>query len=262
MRDFGRRLLIGLAVVAGGATAVGYAFIAGGIASPVRGDRAVLGVPEAGTATATVLDDGRPVFVVNDPERGIWVLDAQGRQRPGSPPVLVAWCPATRTFADPADGSVYAPDGELRFGPAEGGLVAFATRPAPDDPGRVIVGSDTAVQGREVDSGAPSPTSACEGAPWVVHQPAQGEVFDPSVAIREEPLGWVWLDGRLEATDGGGVRLCDRTAADCATWADVVGIDPATLDERARAPAGLFIGLVRDGAVDGLMFVPDLEEAP
>ena len=131
MRDLGRRLLIGLAVVAAGATAVGYAFIAGGIAAPARGDRAVLEVPAGGTARATMLDDGRPVFVVNDPDLGVWVIDAQGRQRAGALPVLAAWCPTTRMFADPKAGSAYAPDGELRWGPAEGGLIAYAARAGP-----------------------------------------------------------------------------------------------------------------------------------
>jgi len=259
VRDLGRWLLIGLGVVAAGATAVGYAYIAGGVASPARGDRAVLDVPAGGTATATVLDDGRPVFVVNDPDRGVWVIDAQGRQRSGAPAVLVAWCPTTRILADPASGSAWAPDGELRWGPAEGGLVVFASRPAPDDPTRLIVGSDTTVQGRGPETDGP-PETSCDGS-WVVHRPAAGEVFDPSVAVDGEPPGWIWLEGSLATTGAGEVRLCDRAAAGCATGARVVGIDPATLDG-GRGPEGLFIGLVRDDAIEGLMFVPDLEEAP
>ena len=171
----------------------------------------------------------------------------------------MAWCPTTRVLADPASGSAYAPDGELRWGPAEGGLVVFATRPAPDDPSRVIVGSDTTVQGRGAETDGP-PETTCDGS-WVVHRPADGEVFDPSVAVEEEPPGWIWLEGSLSATDAGEVRLCDRAATDCATWARVGGIDPASL-AGGRGAEGLFIGLVRDDAIEGLMFVPDLEEAP
>ena len=66
MPDLGRRLLIGLGAVAVGIMAIGYAFIFGGIATPVQNDRAVLELPPSGTASAAVLDDGRPVFVVND----------------------------------------------------------------------------------------------------------------------------------------------------------------------------------------------------
>ena len=260
VRDFGRRLLIALAVIAAGATAIGYAFIAGGIAAPARGERAVLEVPASGMATAAVLDDGRPVFVVNDPDRGVWVVDAQGRQRSGTPAVLVSWCPTTRIFADPAAGSGFAPNGELRWGPAEGGLVVFATRSAPDDPSRVIVGSDTTVQGRGAETDGP-PETTCSDSSWLVHRPPAGEVFDPSVAVSEEPPGWIWLEGLLAATNDGGVQLCDAAPADCATGVPVGGIDPATV-AGGQGLEGLFIGRVRDGAIEGLMSVPDLEEAP
>ena len=261
VRDLGRRLLIGLAVVAAGATALGYAFIAGGIAAPVRGDRAVLDVPASGTAQATMLDDGQPVFVVNDPDRGVWVIDALGRQRAGELPVLVAWCPTTRMFADPAAGSAYAPDGELRWGPADGGLIAHATRAAPDDPSRVIVGSGTTVQGRGPETDGP-PETTCSGASWLVHAPTPGEVFDPSVAVREEAPGWIWLEGSLEAAENGGLILCDGREGNCESGAEVVGIDPASVGSGSSGPAGLFIGRVRDDAIEGLMFVPDLEESP
>ena len=45
MRDLGRRLLIGLAVVAAAVMAIGYAFIAGRIAAPIESD---LGTLDAG----------------------------------------------------------------------------------------------------------------------------------------------------------------------------------------------------------------------
>ena len=260
MRELGRRLVIGIGVAVVSVMAVGYAFIFGGVATPVRGDRATLDLPASRTAIATTLEDGRPVFLVNDPEVGIWVLDAQGRRRPGALPVAVAWCPATRTFADPADGSAYAADGRLRWGPAQEGLVAYATRPAPDDSTRVIVGSDTAVQGRAAQTDGP-PDTSCQGS-WLVHQPEPGALFDPSVAVDQEAPGWIWLDGSLERDGEGRLRLCDGAAADCETWADVSGIDPASVRGKAPAVEGLFIGRVRDDAIDGLIFVPDLVEAP
>ena len=247
-------------MLAAAATAIGYGFIAVGIASPVRGDRAVLDLPPIGTAEAALLDDGRPVFVVNDAERGAWVIDAQGRQPSGTLAVLVAWCPTTRMFADPATGSAYTADGELRWGPAEGGLVVFATRSAADDPTRVVVGSDTTTQDRAPDTDGP-PATTCSGSSWVVHRPALGEVFDPSVAVGEEPPGWIWVDGSLTTNTAGEAWLCDRVAGKCSTGAAVGGIDPATL-AGGQGADGLFIGLVRDDAIVGLTFVPDLEEAP
>ena len=123
----------------------------------------------------------------------------------------------------------------------------------------MIVGSDTTVQGRAAETDGP-PETTCDGS-WVVHRPAGGEVFDPSVAVEGEPPGWIWLEGALVAADEGDVRLCDRAGTDCASWAPVGGIDPASLAS-GREAEGLFIGLVRDDAIEGLMFVPNLEEAP
>lgn len=259
MRDLGRRLLIGLAVVAAGAAAIGYGFIAGGIATPVRGDRATLDLPAQGDAVATILDDGRPVFIVNDPDLGTWVLDAQSRQATSRLGVAVAWCAELASFVDAVDGSVYAADGQLRFGPAEGGLVAFASRPSPDDASRVIVGSNTSVQGVGAQTDGP-PDTDCPGNAWVTHQPESGETFDPSVAADQEPPGWIWLEGTLREVDGQ-VHLCDGLTAGCEAQAEVTGIDPATHGE-AAGTSGQFIGRVRDGAIEGLILVPDLTEAP
>lgn len=261
MRELGRRLLIGIAVAAVAVMAVGYAFIFGGIATPVRGDRATLDLPAEGDTAATILDDGRPVFIVNDPAVGVWVFDAQGRQPTAALGVLVAWCPTTRTFADVTDGSAYAPNGELLSGPAEGGLVAFASRPKPDDASRVIVGSDTSVQGRANPTANPPSATCADG--WVTHAPQPGEVFDPSVAVDQEPPGWIWLEGALGIGVDGTVRLCDpgTDVLTCERSARVVGIDPALLrDDQSGRTEGQFVGRVGDDAIEGLILVPDLVE--
>ncbi|MGI8999500.1 MAG: hypothetical protein ACR2GO_07325 [Candidatus Limnocylindria bacterium] len=255
MRDLGRRLLIGIAAVAVGVMVIGYAFIFTGIATPVEGDRAVLDVPSSGMATATILDDGRPVFVVNDPEVGVWVFDAQGRQQQPRLGVAVAWCGETRLFVDRADGSAYAANGELRWGPAEGGLVAFASRPSSDDPSRLIVGSDTSDQGQGPESDGP-PDTTCPGA-WVVHEPQEEEIFDPSVAVDQEPPGWIWLEGTARELEGE-VRLCNGRTDACDASAATIGIDPAFFTEGATS--GRFIGRVRDNAIEGLILVPDPTE--
>lgn len=253
MRELGRRLLIGLAVAIVAVMAIGYTFIFGGIATPVRADRGVLDLPPQGDSLATILDDGRPIFVVNDPDRGVWVLDAQGRQPASSLGGLVAWCAETRTFVDPADGSTYAPDGELLFGPALGGLVAFATRPATDDPSRIVVGASTSAQGQASAEGARSP--ACPSDTRLTHAPQAGETFDPSVAADEEPPGWIWLEGTVRVVDGE-IQLCDGLTGGEVGCAETVGIDPTAGVEGIR---GRFIGRVRDGAIEGLARASDME---
>ena len=259
MRDLGQRLLIGLAAAAAGVMAIGYAFIFGGIATPVRSDRATVDVPAAGQTTAAVLDDGRPVFVVNDPVTGIAVLDAGNRQPASTVGALVAWCPQTRTFTDPASGSVYAPNGELISGPATDGLVAFTTRPVSvDKTSEVIVVFDTSIQGRSSTTERPRP-DACDGDAWVVHEARANETFDPSVAADQEPPGWIWLEGTVRTVEGE-VRLCDGRSNGCEAYAATVGIDPASVS--ASSTSGRFIGRVRDNAIEGLTLVPDLAEAP
>ena len=259
MRDHGRRLLTGLAVVAVGVMAIGYAFIFSGVATPVRGELGTLAVPPAGDASAEMLDDGRPVFVVNEPNAGARVLDARGREPGASLSGLIAWCPDTRTFVDRLDGSTYTSTGELLDGPADGGLAVFAVRPFEGDPSRIVVGPDTSIQGR---ADAPDRVSSpdCAGG-LVFHEPGANETFDPSVAVDQEPPGWIWLEGTMRLVDGE-VRLCDGLDDGCETFAETSGIEPASAADGADGVGGRFVGRVRDGAVEGLSHVPDQVEGP
>jgi hypothetical protein len=249
MRDLGRRLLIGLAAVAVVVMVVGYAFIFRGIATPVRGDLGTLDLPPDGEAVAAVLDDGRPVWVVADPQ-GDWVLEARAPRSAGEPGALVAWCARERIFVDAPTGAVFAPDGTMLDGPLTSGLVAFATRPA-DAGARVVIGSESAA--RPVAGPSAEQPVPCEAGSWTAHEPAADEVFDPSVAADQEPPGWIWLEGTLRAVDGG-ARLCDGSDPACGGSAVAEGIDPATIP--SDGIEGRFIGLVRDGAIEGLAIVP------
>ena len=257
MRNLGGRLPVVIAGIVAGAMAIGYAFIFSGIAAPVRGDLATLDAPVDDDAVPAILDDGRPVFVVRDPDGAVNVLDAAGRAPTGAPGGLVGWCPESRLFIDPLDGSTFTADGRLLSGPAATGMVAFAARPAPDATGKVIVGSDTVARGR-ADSGADDGAGRC-GDPLIVHEPRAGETFDPSVAADAEPPGWIWLEGSLRSVDGE-ARLCDDDDEACETYAPTLGIDRATLPD--QSVGGRFIGRVRDGAIEGLLLVPDPMEAP
>ena len=258
MRSFGGRVLIGLGILAAAVMTVGYAFIFSDIANPPGRDRAILNVPATDEASATMLDDGRPVFVVNDPRFGINVLDAQAPEPQSGLGVAVQWCTGSRTFVDPVDGSAYEANGDLLSGSAETGLVAFSSRPAPDDPSRMVVGADSAIKGGRVEHDGPT---VCPILSLVAHEPDPDEIFDPSVAVDQEPPGWIWVEGTLSVDDAA-VRLCDGSASACETSAEVRGIDPAGLqafpDGRVE---GQFIGRVRDGALEGLIFVPDIGDA-
>jgi hypothetical protein len=252
MRDFGQRLLIGLAAVAVGVMVIGYAFIAGNIAAPIGRDLGTVEVPDARGATAVLLDDGRPAFVVTL-DGQVAVLDARAPHGPGAPGRLVAWCQLETTgiFLDLVDGPNWDADGALR---SEGpdGLVRYPVRDAGE--GRVSVGAEGRSAG--VAEGERLGLD-CPTARWVVHEPAAGEVFDPSVAAEQEPPGWIWLEGTLVAR-GGEVLLCDGLAEGCATGAPVRGIDPAMVPTGDRRLAGLFVGRVRDDAIDDLHAVPSL----
>jgi nitrite reductase/ring-hydroxylating ferredoxin subunit len=251
MRDLGRRLLIGLAVVAAAVMAIGYAFIAGRIAAPIESD---LGTferpgPEAGGAQAVLLADGRPAFIVTS-EDEVTVVDARGRHAAGAAGRLVAWC-EEGVFIDLVGGATYAPDGQLLGGPAADGLVVYPVRSV-DDGSRFVVGGD----GVSAGSTAGEPAALdCPSNRWIRHRPEAGETFDPSVAADEEPPGWIWLEGRLRAETGETI-LCDGLDGDCATFAPVGGIDPARVPG-GEALAGSFIGRVRDGVIVDLNFVPD-----
>lgn len=258
MRDLGRRLLIGIAVLAIGAMVVGYAYIFGGIATPPGGDLGTVAIPERGTAAAVRLDDGRPAFVVVDDAARPWVLDGQAPGSRGTLGSLVAWCPDSGQFVDPVTDSVYAADGRLLAGNGGAGLLAYAVRSeAVDKPESLIVGSETEARG--VRSDTSTVPRECQGGS-TAHGPAQGEVFDPSVAADQEPPGWIWLEGTLSVVDDQ-VRLCDGETGGCERSAEVIGIDPASVGTTRGAQ---FLGRVRDGAIEGLALVADADrtEAP
>jgi hypothetical protein len=255
MRDLGRRLLIGLAVVAAAVMAIGYAFIAGRIATPIESDLGTFEVAAEPGARAVLLADGRPAFIVVS-EGDVIVVDARGRHAAGAPGRLVAWCDNTTPyFTDPLDDATYAADGTRLAGSTGPGLVRYPVTDA--DGSRIRVGADGTAAGQLDDFEVPI---ACEGS-RVVHAPTPGEIFDPSVAADEEPPGWIWLEGRLRAEAGEAI-LCDGLDGACATYAPVGGIDPALIPGDGQALIGSFIGRVRDGVIVDLNFVPDSGGSP
>jgi hypothetical protein len=253
MRDLGGRLFIGLAAVAAGVMAIGYAFIFGGVAAPSDA-LGTLEVPPEGHVVATRLDDGRPVFV-GAAGGTAWVLDAREPRDVGELDVLVGWCPLDAAFVGSRPTSIFAADGSLLRGPGTDGLTAYATQPVNGDRSRIHVASQTSV--RPLAAEERQISYRCGPGDWVVHSAQPDEVFDPSVAADVEPPGWSWLEGTLLPI-GNQALLCNGLdAVDCPAGAVASGIDPATLP--AAGVAGLFLGRIHDGTIEGLILAPNFE---
>lgn len=235
--------------------ALGYSRLAPGIADPNAHLRAMLRQPQAGTASAAFLEDGRPVFITKDRGGGLAVLDAQSSHVPSGMGHLLAWCPDDGHFEDLFGGSTFAIGGGRIDGPAPTSLRAFGLESLQERPDFIGVTSMT-YEVPQPGTGPPA-GAGCPG-PWLLHAPNPSEVFDPSVAVDQEAPGWVWLEGLL-IQNGGEVVLCDVTAEGCATFAAVPGIAPAYLAAPGANVRGLYIGRVRDGAIEGLIAVPQLE---
>lgn len=245
------RVLVGLGVLVAALVAIGYAFIFSGIATPPATDLGTVAIPETDGVVPVYLSDGRPAFVIRSGE-AVAVLDARPPYTSGAPGRLVVWC--GDAFDDIIEPSIFAANGDLLLGTASRGLTAYPTITSAD--GReILVGANGAPTGVRVGEGPPH---SCDVSEATMHEPAAGEVFDPSVAADREPPGWVWLEGRLAAA-GEGVMLCDP-GGDCASGAVVRGIDPAKVDLVDPSRDGRFIGRIRDGAIDELHYVP-LSEA-
>ena len=118
--------------------------------------------------------------------------------------------------------------------------------------GEVTVGRD----GRPSGASYGDIEIGCDGDEAVMHEPDAPEVFDPSVAADEEPPGWIWLEGRLEAIGNQALLCDDLEVADCETGAAVPGINPAKLDALSEPLGGYFFGRVGDGVIDELHYVP------
>jgi hypothetical protein len=247
VHSLGSRVLVGLGVVVAALMAIGYAFIFSGIASPVASDLGTIAVPDEQGAVPVYLADGRPAFVVRLGDE-VRVVDARTPLEAGEPGRLVTWC-SGGFVASPGD-LIYLADGTLVTGSAPSGLIVYPTQ---ERGGDLVVVSDGRPAGRRTGEIVPS----CDQDHVVAHVPEADEVFDPSVAAEEEPPGWVWLEGRLIAA-GGQALLCDA-GGNCATGAVARGIDPAKVPADEIGFDGLFIGRVRDGAIDELHYVPHAE---
>ena len=250
MRDLLGRAAIGIALAATVVMAVGYAYVFSAIGTPPAGDVGTFDVPADGTAVPVLLNDGQPAWVATLDGEAV-VLDARAPRADGSPAVLLAWCEAEGAFLDLVEGRPFDMRGRPLAG-SDGGLVVYRTRTAEDD-ARIIVESSSS----EVTGGpATAREVECPARGIALHRADEGEIFDPSVALEQEPPGWIWLEGTLTAVNDE-ARLCDGLGGGCDSWAAAGGIDPANL----RETRGRFIGRVRDGAIAGLIIVPDLGES-
>ena len=240
-----------MAVVACVVMAIGYAFVFNAIGTPPAGDLATLDVPSDGTAAVDLLDEGQPVFVTAL-DGSVTVIDARAPRAPNTASTLVAWCRSEAAFVDLATGRSFDAAGRPLDGDVPG-LSVYRTRPS-DEGARVVVEPTSMTASA---NGATERTVTCPVSELIGHAIDPAEIFDPSVAVDEEPPGWIWLEGTLVAADDE-ARLCDGLEDGCDAWAVASGIDPATVTETR----GQFIGRVRDGAIAGLIIVPDLGGSP
>jgi hypothetical protein len=250
MRDLGRWILIGLAAVVVGVAAIGYGLIASDVAAPIGGGLGTVAVPAEGGAVPVFLGDGRPAFVVRTGE-GVHVLDARPPRETGTPGALVTWCPGDEQFVDWIHGGWYLADGTL-IADAPSGLISYPVTRT-DDEHQLTVGSEGSPNTAVAD---PETLGGCNGDEAVMHEPVPGEAFDPSVAADEEPPGWIWIEGRLEAVGNQALLCDDLDSTDCETGAVVRGIDPARLAGLSDPLAGYFLARVGDGVIDELHHVP------
>jgi hypothetical protein len=251
VRELGGRILVGLGAIVAAVAAIGYAYVYLGIASPPGSSLGTVGVPAPGAVEAVLLDDGRPVYVV-EAGGAVTVLDARAPRVGGEVEALVAWCADVNVFLDLRHGGTFAPGGEVLGESAPSGLRVYATEPSTGGAG-VTVHDNVRLAGSGSDDSAA--LDCTRDSAWVVHAPTPDEVFDPSAAIDQEPPGWIWIEGRLEAA-AGAARVCDGLDGTCATWGAVGGIDPATVEPTA----GLFLGRVAGGALVDLVTVPDIPD--
>lgn len=111
-------------------------------------------VPGRGVS-AEVLEDGTPVWVVRHADATVSVLDAVSSHRPWGAGNLVAWCPSSGWFEDPASGSSFDEWGRVRSGPAPAGLATFVVRDEQQD--LVIVAGPPMLQPRRDAAGSRPP---------------------------------------------------------------------------------------------------------
>jgi hypothetical protein len=250
MRDLPGRLFVVIAAAVAVVVGIGYAAIALNVARPPADTLGQVEVPSEMGARPIQLADGRPAFIVRW-EGGIHVVDARVPVADGVPGRLVTWCNGQfLDWLDPA--TAYDSHGSLIGGMATRGLTVYPFTTT-DDGRSVIVGTT----GEPAPPHEPQPgTWACEGESRARHEPETGEVFDPSVAADEEPPGWIWLEGRLEAIGGQALLCDDLDANDCETGAVVRGIDPGRLAGPSQHLSGLFLGRVGDGAIEELHYAP------
>lgn len=243
-----------------GLVAFGYAQIAPGIANQNAVRRATLLQPAPGQVAATYLDDGRPVFIVKSAAGDLAVLDGQSSHVPSGMGQLLAWCPADGHFEDLFGGSTFAADGARIDGPAPSGLLSYGLQAVPDRTDLIAV---TTATSRVDHPAAPGPRAGAGcSEPWLIHEPVPDEIFDPSVALDQEPPGWIWLDGTLALQGDRSILLCDAQVAGCATSATLSGINAAYFRVGPHELPGRYIGRVRDNTIEGLIAVPDPEETP
>lgn len=123
----------------------------------------MLPIPQIGSAAASYLDDGTPVFISHAEEGTVRILDALDR-RGG----MVAFCPQVRLLIEPRDGSTYQLDGTYAGGPSPADLSQYPAELTDDGNHVVVTGAREPSAGRSAEQ-SEFPSPRCDDA--VTHEP-------------------------------------------------------------------------------------------
>jgi Rieske Fe-S protein len=138
--------------------------------SPARTrHRSALALPERGTASSALLDDGTPAWVVRDDNGNVSVYDAASTHRPFGVGVLIGWCQQNQSFEDPMYGSQWDAQGRKRGGPAPTGLLQYPS---------TVTRDQVLVSGAPVAVTTPAPT--IDQAPPGYIAPIGNPCWDPT----------------------------------------------------------------------------------
>lgn len=225
----------------------------------------VLDVPALGSAVATNLADGRPVFVVHHEDDTISVVDAFSTHVTFGIAKLVGWCPSSRTFEDPFHGSKWDAFGDYALGPAPTGLVTYRLSFIPGDHDQVHIDGPIPPHPRGFQTRPFQPAGPfCRSTSrMVLPDVLQDASSSPADLVAAAPAGWVAVRGTLLATAGQPARLCEAVAdGSCVDAAPVSGVEVTGVVSALRGPgttvgiAGAWIAQVRARALVHVTRVP------
>lgn len=191
-------------------------------------------VPDRGRASAQLLEDGSPVWVIRHPAGTVSVVSAASTHRPFGISQLVDWCASSRGLEDPRYGSRWDEFGHKLGGPAPSDLAVAEVRE--HRRGQLVVGALTDPSRRT--RGQPPPGKPCFDSDRARQHPGPDDSVPYTElrrTTRNHPSSDVVSvkDAVVVATHNGTARLCPKRAPrpylDC-SGIPITDFDLALLD--------------------------------